>query len=316
MTFMIFPTSLVNNALLLATLPDLSVPHFLTQVIAGATTHTRNRLVIVLFSRHFNTRLAHSLAFPEIQDISHTKSWDCVQRILTFTYVQATKVAWEANKIRMQVDVLLKGLNEDLNQDLGKGIDIVFRVSGGMSGCVSCPLDLYTRHTFRSNSRPITGIYLFFKTVLFARWWTKSRRTTKYDCRTNSITNRLELTSFLSRHCSRRYFWSPTRRSQDPIVHGSLHHQPEIDSMYNRYVPKIYLYSESYPNWKSRRRTSPAESQQTRSREHWCTNWASKKFLKVLQAIHYPGHYSHRRCIRSNRLGSQYPSSSCEQGNY
>jgi hypothetical protein len=166
-----FPTSpeMVNNALLLATLPSLSVPHFLTQVIAGATAHTHNRLVIVLFSRHFNTRLAHSLAFPEIQGLSHTRSWDPVQRILTFTYVQATKVAWEANKIQMQVDVLLKGLNEDLDQDLGKDIDIVFRVSGGTFGCIFCPLDLHAHHTFRFNSRPITGINLVFKTVLSAR---------------------------------------------------------------------------------------------------------------------------------------------------
>ena len=141
-----FPTSpeIVNNALLLATLPNLSVPHFLTQVITGATAHTHNRLVIVLFSRHFNTRSAHSLAFPEIQGLSHTESWGPVQRILTFTYVQATKVAWEANKIQMQVDVLLKGLNEDLDQDLGKDMDIVFRVSGGMFGCIPCPLSTLT----------------------------------------------------------------------------------------------------------------------------------------------------------------------------
>lgn len=125
-------TTFVNNALLLATLPNLFVPHFLTQVIAAATTQTRNRLVIILFSRHFNTRSADSLTCPEIQGLSHTKSWDPVQRILTFAYVQATRVAWEANKIQMQVDVLLKGLNEDLDHDLSKDMDIVFRVSGGM----------------------------------------------------------------------------------------------------------------------------------------------------------------------------------------
>lgn len=129
-----FPTSpeIVNNALLLATLPDLSIPYFLSQVIAVATSHTRNRIVIVLFSRHFNTR---SLACTETQGVSHTTSWDPVQRILTFTYVQATKVAWAANKIQMQVDVLLKGLNEDLDSNLGKDMGIVFRVGGGMFGC-------------------------------------------------------------------------------------------------------------------------------------------------------------------------------------
>lgn len=120
---------MVNNALLLATLPNLSVPHFLTQVITTATTHTDNRLVIVLFSRHFNTPSASS---ETLQGLSHTQSWDSVLRILTSTYMQATKVAWEANKITMEVDVLLKGLNEDLDQDLGKDMDIVFRVSGGM----------------------------------------------------------------------------------------------------------------------------------------------------------------------------------------
>ena len=124
-------STFVNNALLLATLPDLLVPHFLTQVIASATTQTRKRLVIVFFSRHFNTRSEVSPTCPDIQGLSHTKSWDSVQRILTFTYVQATKVAWEANKIQMQVDVLLKGLNEDLDHNLSKDVDIVFRVSGG-----------------------------------------------------------------------------------------------------------------------------------------------------------------------------------------
>jgi hypothetical protein len=165
-------TTFVNNALLLATLPNLFVPHFLTQVIAGATTQARNRLVIVFFSRHFNTRSAHSLTVPEIQGLSHTKSWDSVQRILTFTYVQATKVAWEANKIQMQVDVLLKGLNEDLDQDLGKDMDIVFRVSGGMFGCRLFVLyiSMYSPKTFRFNSSSITRIYLFLKTVLSARW--------------------------------------------------------------------------------------------------------------------------------------------------
>ena len=139
-------TTFVNNALLLATLPNLFVPHFLTQVIAGATNQTRNRLVIVFFSRHFNTRSAQSLSFPDIQGLSQTESWDPVQRILTFTYVQATKVAWEANKIQMQVDVLLKGLNEDLDQDLGKDMDIVFRVSGGMFGCRVFLSSIFTQH--------------------------------------------------------------------------------------------------------------------------------------------------------------------------
>jgi len=135
-----FPSSQIDTAILLATLPNLSTPHFLGPVIASATTNTRKRLIIVLFSRHFNVHYPKkfkktqiTLTFPENQALSRTKSWDAVQRILTFTYVQATKVAQEMNKVQMDVDVLIIGLNEDLNEHLGKGVDICFRVSGGMS---------------------------------------------------------------------------------------------------------------------------------------------------------------------------------------
>lgn len=137
-----FPTSpeIVDNALLLASLPNLSVPHFLTPVIAHTVACTRNRLVIVLFSRYFNVcprptesdGLQHpSPTFAEKQGLSHTLCWEAVQRILTFTYVQATKVAFKMDKVLMEVDVLLKGFNEDLEEGIGQGIDIVFRVEGG-----------------------------------------------------------------------------------------------------------------------------------------------------------------------------------------
>ena len=134
-----FPTSQINTAILLATLPNLSTPHFLAPVIACATTHTRKRLIIVLFSRHFNVHYPRkfkkpqaTLTFPENQALSRTKSWDAVQRILTFTYVQATKVAHEMDKVLMDIDVLVTGLNEDLDEHIGTGVDICFRVSGGM----------------------------------------------------------------------------------------------------------------------------------------------------------------------------------------
>ncbi|KAF8971573.1 hypothetical protein BDZ97DRAFT_1787150 [Flammula alnicola] len=135
-----FPSApeIVDNALLLATLPSLTVPHFLAPVISYATTHTRKRLIIVLFSRHFNVhhkkgarkKTQLTLTFPEIQALPHTEMWDAVQRILTFTYVQATKIAQEMNKVLMDVDVLLKGLNEDLEEEVARGVDICFRVSG------------------------------------------------------------------------------------------------------------------------------------------------------------------------------------------
>lgn len=126
-------------SILLATLPSLAPPHFLESVIAHATAHSSTRLVIVLFSRHFNVK-DRSHTFAESQAVSHTRCWDIVQRILTFTYVQATKVAWQMNNVLMPIDVLLKGLNEDLDPTLGIGVDVCYRVSGGeLAGCLSFP---------------------------------------------------------------------------------------------------------------------------------------------------------------------------------
>jgi pantetheine-phosphate adenylyltransferase len=117
-------------SILLATLPSLAPPHFLESVIAHAVSHSSTRLVIVLFSRHFNAN-ARSLTVAELQAVSHTRCWDIVQRILTFAYVQATKVAWQANNVLMPIDVLLKGFNEDLDPTLGIGMDVCYRVGGG-----------------------------------------------------------------------------------------------------------------------------------------------------------------------------------------
>ena len=117
-------------SLLLATLPSLAPPRFLESAIAYAASHSSTHLVIVLFSRHFNVN-ARSRTVSELQAVSHTACWDIVQRILTFTYVQATKVAWKENKVLMPIDVLLKGFNEDLDPALGVGIDVCYRVGGG-----------------------------------------------------------------------------------------------------------------------------------------------------------------------------------------
>ncbi|TFK42306.1 hypothetical protein BDQ12DRAFT_675982 [Crucibulum laeve] len=128
-----FPDESVDRALLLATLPTLSTPHFLAPVITFAATHTRQRLVIVLFSRFFNTRRSSATLDPSYAStlsISHTESWGTVQRLLTFVYVQATKIAQDLGRVLMDVDVLLKGLNEDLDGRLGEGMDIVYRISG------------------------------------------------------------------------------------------------------------------------------------------------------------------------------------------
>lgn len=247
----------VNRALLLATLSSLSPPHFLAPVISTAATLTKERLVIVLFSRLFNSapaagaragivgrrrsivKLAGSggggeglaggrlegaredlgnrtaaaammtssseyavdvdvetetasvsttnddngettttvittttttttpinttpvidlpaapftttatapASSPQIkgglhhtrsasfkQSLSHTAQWDDVQSLLTFVYVQATKVAQDMGKVLMEVDVLLLGLVEEVSERLPRDIDVVLRVSGGKS---------------------------------------------------------------------------------------------------------------------------------------------------------------------------------------
>ena len=48
-------------------------------------------------------------------------------------YVQATKVAQDMGKVLMEVDVLLKGMDEDVQEELGIGMDIAFRVTGSAS---------------------------------------------------------------------------------------------------------------------------------------------------------------------------------------
>ncbi|KAF5358168.1 hypothetical protein D9756_001334 [Leucocoprinus leucothites] len=130
-----FPTSSesVDRALLLATLPRLSTPHFLVPAIVHAAATTRKRLVIVLFSRFFNKGTPHSnldQGYLASQAASHTGRWKAVQEILTYVYVQATKVAQNMGKVLMEVDVLLKGMNEDVDESLGIGMEILFRVSG------------------------------------------------------------------------------------------------------------------------------------------------------------------------------------------
>lgn len=122
--------STVDSALLLATLPNLDPPRFLDPVIHAAVTAVRQRLLIVLFSRFFDSN-----------SYSPTAHFNVVQHILTSVYVRATKVAQDLNKILLDVDVLLLALNQDLPADIGQGKDLVYRVQGGMSsGHLSNPL--------------------------------------------------------------------------------------------------------------------------------------------------------------------------------
>lgn len=135
----------LGHALLLATVNDLDeLPHALGPVIANAAKATKERLVIVLFSRLFNTgksarsrspaaRRSESRGRTDSVDtvLSRAGMWDDVQRLLTYVYVQATKVAQDMDKVLLDVDVLLRGFDEDLPSELAEGMDVVFRVEGG-----------------------------------------------------------------------------------------------------------------------------------------------------------------------------------------
>jgi pantetheine-phosphate adenylyltransferase len=65
--------------------------------------------------------------------VSHTECWDDIQRLLTYVYVQATAVAQELDKVLLQVDVLLRGFDEDFCEDFGKDFEVVIRIEGGES---------------------------------------------------------------------------------------------------------------------------------------------------------------------------------------
>ncbi|CAK5277353.1 unnamed protein product [Mycena citricolor] len=91
--------SRLTNAVLYASIPDLSIPYFLATAITEGARRTHGRLIIVLTSP----------VFADSQAVSHAATWKLVQTLLTFVYVQTTKVAQEMNKILLEVDVLLRG---------------------------------------------------------------------------------------------------------------------------------------------------------------------------------------------------------------
>jgi len=119
-------TNSFDAALLVAKLDDLSTPHPIASVISAATTSTRHRLIILLLSPLFNRDTA-----TDGQGVSRTERLDDVQKLLSFVYVQATLVAQDMGKMRMGVDVLLRGFDEDVPENLAIGIDVCFRVESG-----------------------------------------------------------------------------------------------------------------------------------------------------------------------------------------
>ncbi|KAK7020496.1 CTP-transf-like domain-containing protein [Favolaschia claudopus] len=132
---------LMESAVVYATLPSLAVPHFLATTIVHAAQHTRSHLLIVLLVDLLNPDRA----------LSHTAHWNDVQQLLTFVYVQATKVAQDMNKILMNVDVLLLGSNDRL-PELPVAPESVYRVEGDTLPLPTSLLDLPTESVSRAPS--------------------------------------------------------------------------------------------------------------------------------------------------------------------
>lgn len=101
------------RALVVCSLSQLHDPHFLAPIIQTASRATRNHIVILLFSSHFDTH----------------RGWYEVQKLLTWVYVQSTAITQEMGKVLIEVDVLLRGTNGSYPPG---EFDIVYRVEDGM----------------------------------------------------------------------------------------------------------------------------------------------------------------------------------------
>lgn len=133
----------VRRSVLFTSVHDLHrPPSFLATAISTATRKTTENLRIILFSPLFapvpssaQTRPCERDASPEkAAGISHTERWDDVQRLLTYVYVQATKVAQEMGRVLMDIDVLLKGPEDHVLDGL---IQDTQRIYCGKSSTVS-----------------------------------------------------------------------------------------------------------------------------------------------------------------------------------
>ncbi|KAH7889630.1 hypothetical protein F5I97DRAFT_1845899 [Phlebopus sp. FC_14] len=122
----------IERALFMATLDSLDTPHHLGPAVASAAAAAAQALVIVLFSKYFELpgTVDEGISLPA-SVTSRSEKWDDVQRLLTYIYVQATKVAQDHGKVLMDISVLLKGTNQSASvADLAAGMNMCFLVEG------------------------------------------------------------------------------------------------------------------------------------------------------------------------------------------
>ncbi|TDL27410.1 Nucleotidylyl transferase [Rickenella mellea] len=96
--------AVLSNSILAFRLEHLRIPYELIPVIKVSLLHTTERILVLVFCKIFN----------DDQNVSHTGSWDDIQRLLTFIHVEATRIAQENDRILLQVDVLLRGTDKQV----------------------------------------------------------------------------------------------------------------------------------------------------------------------------------------------------------
>lgn len=125
----------VRRAALIARIYDLRhPPTYLCGPISLVARHTTENLRIILFSplfdqdRHFSSTEqdtgAEDKSEPKLSPSGH---WDDVQRLLTYVYVQATKVAQELNRVLADVDILLKAPKGSFDWELTRDAERIYR---------------------------------------------------------------------------------------------------------------------------------------------------------------------------------------------
>jgi len=96
------PPVAVSNSILCLELKAFHEIHDWSSAIRTATECTTRRLVITIFYDLFNAD----------SGLSHTRCWSDVHNLLTTVYVEATGISQQANRILMDIDVLLCGYDK------------------------------------------------------------------------------------------------------------------------------------------------------------------------------------------------------------
>ncbi|KAJ8454796.1 hypothetical protein ONZ51_g12823 [Trametes cubensis] len=151
----------VRHTLLLTTVHNLhDTPNFLASPVSTAARRTTESLRIVILSPFFNPPNESPSSPPdadagEAQGVNHahapgisrTAHWDDVQRLLTFVYVQATKVAQDIGNILLDIDVLLRGTVEPFPEHVVQQAERIFSALPHDTSLPVLPASLRARQT-------------------------------------------------------------------------------------------------------------------------------------------------------------------------